>query len=133
MVFCLIFFIRNHQYLTLKVCTSNKRLNNEISISDHLKDSGIEHPGKPFVRVVLDSFNITSSSGNCHQYLLYQPLGMSFAEFLDLLPENKFPEDLLQRSMQLILVGLGYLHQANVVHTGKHYHPCNPKSVHGDG
>ncbi|KAK2759103.1 hypothetical protein FQN54_003202 [Arachnomyces sp. PD_36] len=42
---------------------------------------------------------------------------MSFTEFLDLLPENKFPEDLLQRSMQLILIGLEYLHQAKVVHT----------------
>lgn len=110
---------RGNRYLTLKVCTSNKRLNNEIAISNHLKNSGLEHPGKPFVRVVvLDSFDVTGPSGNSHQCLLYEPLAMSFKQFLGLLPEHKFPEDLLQ-SMQLVLIGLEYLHQPKVVHIGK--------------
>ncbi|KAK2808640.1 hypothetical protein FQN50_004504 [Emmonsiellopsis sp. PD_5] len=104
------------------VCTSNKRQNNEIAVSNHLKASNIEHPGKAFVRVVLESFDIETPSGT-HQCLLYEPLGISFTEFLDLLPDNKFPETLLQRSMQLVLVGLAYLHRAMVVHTGKHHHP----------
>ncbi|KMU74406.1 hypothetical protein CISG_04479 [Coccidioides immitis RMSCC 3703] len=57
-------------------------------------------------------------TGNQHQCLLYQPLGMSYTEFLDLFPNKQMPEALLQRSMQLILLGLDYLHKAKVVHTG---------------
>ncbi|PGH13887.1 hypothetical protein AJ80_06156 [Polytolypa hystricis UAMH7299] len=71
--------------------SQSKRQNNEIAVCNYLKVSNVEHSGKAFVRVVLDSFDITSPSGNPHQCLLYKPLGMSFTEFLDLLPENKFP------------------------------------------
>ncbi|EER39645.1 protein kinase [Histoplasma capsulatum var. duboisii H88] len=99
------------------VCTSHNRQNNEIAICNHLKASNIEHPGTPFVRMILDSFNIMGSTGNQHQCLLYQPLGMSYTEFLDLFPDKQMPEALIQRSMQLILLGLDYLHKAKVVHT----------------
>ncbi|EEH03132.1 protein kinase [Histoplasma capsulatum G186AR] len=99
------------------VCTSHKQQNNEITICNHLKASNIEHPGTPFVRMILDSFNIMGPTGNQHQCLLYQPLGMSYTEFLDLFPNKQMPETLLQRSMQLILLGLDYLHKAKVVHT----------------
>ncbi|KAI1977516.1 hypothetical protein LOZ53_001539 [Ophidiomyces ophidiicola] len=107
----------DHRYLSLKVCISHNRQNNEIAICNHLKASNIEHPGTPFVRMILDSFNITGPTGNQHQCLLYQPLGMSYTEFLDLFPDKQMPQALIQRSMQLILLGLDYLHKAKVVHT----------------
>ncbi|KMP05674.1 hypothetical protein CIRG_05355 [Coccidioides immitis RMSCC 2394] len=74
-------------------------------------------PRNTIVRMILDSFNIMGPTGNQHQCLLYQPLGMSYTEFLDLFPNKQMPEALLQRSMQLILLGLDYLHKAKVVHT----------------
>lgn len=43
---------------------------------------------------------------------------MSYTEFLDMFPRKQMPEALVQRSMQLILLGLDYLHKARVVHTG---------------
>lgn len=90
----------------------------ETTIHEYLKSHPIKHPGKKRVRSVLDSFEIAGPNGN-HKCLLYQPLGMSFTEFLELLPQNRFPKELAQRSVQLILIALDYLHRSNVVHTGK--------------
>lgn len=44
---------------------------------------------------------------------------MSFTGFRDLLPEKKFPKDLVQRSIQLTLIALAFMHENNVIHTGK--------------
>lgn len=49
---------------------------------------------------------------------IYEPLGMSYTDFLRLLPESRFPKELVQQSIQLLLVSLDYLHRCNVVHTG---------------
>jgi serine/threonine-protein kinase SRPK3 len=69
------------------------------------------------VRKVLDSFETIGPNGN-HQCLLYEPLGMNFTEFLKLLPQNRLPKDLAQRSVQFLLIALDYLHRCHVVHTG---------------
>lgn len=106
------------RHLTLKVCTSDRRESNEIAACDHLKVHGAAHPGKQAVRLALDFFNAVAPDGSHHQCLLYHPLGMSYTEFLKLFPDKELPEDLLQRTMQLLLLGLEYLHQSNVVHTG---------------
>jgi len=90
----------------------------EITINEHLKSNPIEHPGKDIVRRALDSFEIAGPNGN-HKCMLYQPLGMSFTEYLKLLPQNRFPKDLAQRSIQLLLIALDYLHQCHIVHTGR--------------
>jgi serine/threonine protein kinase len=90
----------------------------EITINEHLKSNPIKHLGKDIVRRVLDSFEIASPNGN-HKCILYQPLGMSFTEYLRLLPQNRFPKDLAQRSVQLLLIALDYLHQCHIVHTGQ--------------
>jgi serine/threonine-protein kinase SRPK3 len=90
----------------------------EITINEYLKSNPIEHPGEKMIRSVLDSFEIAGPNGN-HKCMLYQPLGMSFSEFLNLLPQNKFAKDLVQKSIQLLLIALGYLHLCHVVHTGE--------------
>ena len=70
------------------------------------------------VRKVFGSFKLTGPNGT-HACLLYKPLGMNFTEFLKLLPQNRFPKDLTQNSVQLLLIALDYLHKCAVVHTGK--------------
>jgi serine/threonine protein kinase len=109
-----------HRYRTLKVCVRGKENNHEIAVSDHLQNCSRDHPGKKLVRVVLDSFELTGPHEN-HNCLVYEPLGMSYTEFMRLLPDNSLPTDLLQRSIQLLLVALDYLHQCDVTHTGKRY------------
>lgn len=107
---------REHGFRTLKVCVRGQQPVHEISISDHLKASG-DHFGKNLVRLVLDSFDIVGPHGK-HTCLVYQPLGMSFTEFQNLCPDNKLAKDLVQRSIQLILISLAFMHDNNVVHTG---------------
>lgn len=103
--------------MTLKVCTRGQRPEHEISVSKHLENSN-NHPGKSLTRLVLDSFEITGPYGK-HVCLTYQPLGMSFTEFRNSLPDNKFSKDLTQTSIQLVLIALAFLHDNHVVHTGE--------------
>jgi hypothetical protein len=74
--------------------------------------------GKKFIRLVLDSFEIKWSNGQ-HACLIYQPLGMSCSEFQDLLPGNKLPKELVQKSIQLLAISLVFIHENGVIHTGK--------------
>ncbi|KAE8342708.1 hypothetical protein BDV24DRAFT_150294 [Aspergillus arachidicola] len=107
--------LQSNGFVTLKVCTRGQRPKHEISVSKHLENSN-SHPGKSLVRLVLDSFEITGPNGK-HVCLTYQPLGMSFTEFRNSLPDNKFSKDLTQRSIQLALLALAFLHDNYVVHT----------------
>ena len=42
-----------------------------------------------------------------------------FQPLPELLSANKFPKDLAQRSIQVLPVALGYLHECHVVHAGE--------------
>jgi hypothetical protein len=87
-----------------------------MAVSDQLKNSS-DHIGKRLVRLVLDSFEIFGPHGK-HTCLVYEPLGMSFTELQNLSPDNKMPENLLQKTVQLTLISLAFVHDNDVVHTG---------------
>jgi hypothetical protein len=103
--------------LTLKICIRNT-VNNELAVSRHLEsiDAG-DHPGKQLLRLVLDDFEITGPHGT-HQCLVFNPLGMSFTKLRSHFDENGVTKALLQQTVQMVLLGLDFLHQAGVVHTG---------------
>ncbi|RAL00093.1 kinase domain-containing protein [Aspergillus ibericus CBS 121593] len=107
--------LQEQRYHTLKVCARGQSSDREITISEHLEQSS-ETTGKNMLRLVLDSFEVAGPHGT-HTCLVYHPHGMSFAEFQDLLPDKKFPKDLVQRSIQLTLIALACMHESNVVHT----------------
>ncbi|PWY85762.1 CMGC/CLK protein kinase [Aspergillus sclerotioniger CBS 115572] len=111
--------LQERGYYTLKVCVQGQQPNNEIATSEHLRKCS-DHSGKKLVRLVLDSFELVGPHGK-HTCLIYQPLGMTFTEFRDLLPERKFPKNLLQRSIQLTLIALAFMHENHVIHTGQSY------------
>lgn len=83
--------------------------NNEIKIIEYLKSNLIKHPGEKMVRSALDSFEIAGPRGD-HKCILYEPLGISYTEFLRLDLEYRFPKELVQQSVQLLLISLDYLH-----------------------
>lgn len=87
-----------------------------MAISQHLRSIDAEHPGKDLLRLVVDHFQITGPHG-MHQCLLFAPLGLSYTKFRNLFPEKGLNEELLQQTLQLVLLGLDVLHQASVVHT----------------
>ncbi|PLB39999.1 kinase-like domain-containing protein [Aspergillus candidus] len=102
-------------FYTIKICIRGQNLDHEIDVSKHLQNAD-DHFGKKLVRLVLDSFEVVGPHGK-HVCLVYQPLGMNFAEFQKLLPDSKFPKNLAQRSIQLILISLAFMHENNVTHT----------------
>ncbi|KAI1427221.1 kinase-like domain-containing protein [Xylaria sp. FL1777] len=105
--------------LTLKICIKEQdatSVNNEVAVSQHLKAIDAEHPGKQLLRLVVDNFQISGPHG-MHQCLLFNPLGISYTQFRNLFPEKELTKIVLQQSLQLVLLGLDFLHQAGVVHT----------------
>ncbi|KAI0136392.1 kinase-like domain-containing protein [Xylariales sp. AK1849] len=111
--------LEERSLLTFKICTKSQdatKVNNEVAISQHLKTIDAEHPGKQLLRLVFDDFQITGPHGT-HQCLLFDPLDISFTKFRNLFPEKGLNKELLQQTLQLVLLGLDFLHQAGVVHT----------------
>lgn len=113
---------RKDLYLALKICTtpgesSNCSVDTELSVSRYLKSIREEHPGKDLLRVTVDDFQLHGLSRN-HQCLLFTPLGLTFTRLRDRFPQKSLPKQLVQHSLQILLVGLDFLHQAGVVHTG---------------
>lgn len=107
--------------LTLKVCIATQdaaKVDNEVAISNYLKSvDAAEHPGRQLLRLVLDHFQLSGPHGT-HQCLLFNPLGISFSLFRNLFPQKGLSPKLLQQTLQLVLLGLDFLHQTGVIHTG---------------
>jgi serine/threonine protein kinase len=108
---------RENILLMLKVCIAGDDTTNELAISRHIKSIEAEHPGQARLRVVLGDFQIKGPHGS-HRCLLFTPLGLAYTEFRNQLPEGAFTKDLLQQNLFLVLMGLDFLHQAGMVHTG---------------
>ncbi|KAL2443830.1 hypothetical protein ABEF95_013480 [Exophiala dermatitidis] len=97
-------------------CIAGEDCTNELAVSDLIKSTDGDHPGKARLRVVLNDFQIQGPHG-IHRCLLYTPLGLTETDFRNLLPEKVFSKELLQQSLLLILGGLDFLHRIGVVHT----------------
>ncbi|KAM3495664.1 hypothetical protein MY3957_001032 [Beauveria namnaoensis] len=115
--------LRDGGYHALKVCTIERRRHlmqqskNEMAVLDYLKSSPVQkHPGKAFVREILDSFEIPGPKG-LHTCLVYKPLGMTFTELRNRMPQGRFEPRMLQGALQILLISLDYLHKNTVVHT----------------
>lgn len=98
----------NDTYKALKVGTYSTAENRESKVLTYLERSGSTHDGRYCVRRSSDSFKITVPGG-AHQCLVYEPLGMSLLEYVNLQPD---------RVATYLLMGLDYLHTCRVVHTG---------------
>lgn len=114
--------LQENRLATLKICTAirdSSKENHEVAISNFIKSiDAANHPGKQLLRLVQENFSVTSARGT-HHCLVFEPLGMSFSDFLDMFPDRRLPEKLFQQSIQLVFLGLDLLHQAGVIHTGE--------------
>jgi serine/threonine protein kinase len=75
--------------------------------------------GKPFVRQLQASFNLKGPYGD-HQVLVMKPLGMSLRTLQEfyIQKDKVFEENLVTGALDQVLLGLDYLHEAKVIHTG---------------
>ncbi|KAK1142857.1 hypothetical protein N8T08_007291 [Aspergillus melleus] len=106
----------NGRYLTLKVHVRSRRRLPEVEISKHLQANHDVHAGERYVRLVLDSFEISGPCG-VHTCLLYAPAGIDIRDYMHCLQGDALPESLLRPALRFVLVALDYLHQAKVIHT----------------
>ncbi|KAE8372485.1 kinase-like protein [Aspergillus bertholletiae] len=104
------------RYLVLKVHVRIKRQVPEVVISKHLHATHSAHVDKNYVRLVLDSFEISGPYG-VHPCLLYEPAGADMRDYMRCLEGDALPETLLRPTLRFVLIDLDYLHQASIIHT----------------
>jgi len=83
-----------------------------------LRSIDAKHPGKSYLRVVLDYFEIRGLH-DLHQCLVFPALGTSLSSLRDLFKERAIDKTLLPKFLLVIETTLDFMHQAGVVHTGK--------------
>lgn len=92
----------------------------ELKMSQRLAKGDPQHQGFPFVRMALDSFEISGPRG-MHVCLVYEPMRETLGRFQRRLNEGRFPLPFVKACIRLLLMGLDYLHsECQMVHTGKH-------------
>jgi serine/threonine protein kinase len=99
------------------VCIADEKNSKEILVSKHVQSIQAEHPGRERLRIVVDDFEIAGPTGK-HQCLLFAPQGMAYTDFRRRFPDKSINKTLLQQTLLLTLLGLDFLHQAGIVHTG---------------
>ncbi|KAH9212821.1 kinase-like domain-containing protein [Leptodontidium sp. 2 PMI_412] len=107
---------KDDTYKTPKVGTFSTVENRESKVLAHLENSGSTHDGRYCVRRSSDSFKITVPGG-AHQCLVYEPLGMSLLEYVNLQPNKRLTMRAAAWVTTYLLKGLDYLHTCGVVHT----------------
>ncbi|KAH6846928.1 kinase-like domain-containing protein [Chaetomium sp. MPI-CAGE-AT-0009] len=110
--------LRDGKYWTLKVQINSMKYNQERVHLASVPDTA-DHPGTQHVRELHDSFTLTSQYGN-HEVFVLAPLGMSLRTLQEMQPERVFEKLLVTSSLDQVLVGLDYLHRAEVVHADLH-------------
>ncbi|OAA53454.1 protein kinase-like protein [Niveomyces insectorum RCEF 264] len=128
--------LRDGTYWTLKVHINTLEHNQELVIFRHLIDyaatlrasaaksanrstEGNEYLGRDYVRTLHDSFRLTGPHGE-HDVFVLTPLGMSVRTLQETQKSGVFPQTFVTGAIDQLLLGLVYLHEADVVHTDIH-------------
>jgi serine/threonine-protein kinase SRPK3 len=102
----------------LKVHINTLKHNQELEVYRHLADVTTEHSGREYVRQLEDSFKLKGPNGE-HDVFVMTPPGMSLRTLHELQKSGVFQQTLVVRALDQVLVGLNFLHEADVIHTGK--------------
>lgn len=111
---------RDSSYKALKVGTRRKSqsMAKEVQVLEYLASGNSVHDGQSWVREACDTFQIDVLGGS-HTCLVYEPLGISLLERIDLQPGRRLEMPLVKVSTYCLLLGVDYLHTSGVIHTGK--------------
>lgn len=117
-----------HRYVAIKVYASNQeQAQREIAAFKHLRkvledgSAADELGGAQFIRLLRRSFELDHPrSSKKNLCLVYEPMGMTLADFRIVACEGKLPLELFKPMLPFVLAALDFMHtKANMVHTGK--------------
>jgi serine/threonine protein kinase len=104
--------------ITASDCVDNDAAKHERIITRHLERNP-SHEGFPFVRTMLDNFEVTGPDGP-HLCLVYEPMREPLWLFQQRWENGKLPPALLKVYLRFLLRGLDYLHsECYIIHTGE--------------
>ncbi|OBT76959.1 CMGC/SRPK protein kinase [Pseudogymnoascus sp. 05NY08] len=108
----------DNSYRALKVGTrrNSKSMTKEAQVLEYLASRNSVHDGRPWLREACDTFQIDVPDGS-HTCLVYEALGISLLERIDLQPGKKLELPLVKVATYCLLLGIDYLHSSGVIHT----------------
>ncbi|KAA8643356.1 putative protein kinase [Aspergillus tanneri] len=108
------------KYVALKINTSTRHsrdVKTELDTLQLLCKSNPRHKGCPYVRHLLDSFELNYESRK-HLILVFEPLREPLWIYRRRFIGDAIPSDVLKIMLQMILQGLDYLHaECHIIHT----------------
>jgi len=111
--------LRDRVYWVLKVHVNTLEHNQVLEVYRHLAGITMEHSGRRHIRWLEDSFKLKSRSGE-HDVFVMTPLGMSLRTLQKKQKNGVFQQPLVVPALDQVLTGLNFLHEADVIHTGKY-------------
>lgn len=103
----------------LKVHVNTLKRNQELEVYRHLAGVSKEHSGREYIRQLEDSFKLKGPNGE-HDVFVMTPLGMSLRTLQEMQKNGTFQQTLVVGALDQVLTGLNFLHEADVIHTGKY-------------
>ena len=95
-----------------------QQLDDELKIYNRIEGASRWHPGRKYVRSLLDSFDVDGPEDN-HRCLVHPPLWESVMDFLFRNPVQRLPTPMLAVTLHRLFLALDYLHtECKVIHTG---------------
>ena len=96
-----------------------QQLDDELNIYKRIQGASRCHPGRRYVRLLLDSFDINGPEDK-HRCLVHLPLWESVLDFLHRNPVRRLPPAILAVTLHRLFLALDYLHtECKVIHTGQ--------------
>ncbi|TVY15297.1 Serine/threonine-protein kinase SRPK [Lachnellula arida] len=106
-------------YWVIKVHVNTLKYNQELKVFQHLAGVTMEHSGRANIRQLKDSFQLKSCNG-IHDVFVMTPLGMSLRTLQEMQKDSIFQQILVTRALDQVLIGVNFLHEADVIHTDLH-------------
>ncbi|PYH89999.1 U4/U6 small nuclear ribonucleo protein PRP4 [Aspergillus ellipticus CBS 707.79] len=106
------------KYVAIKIYINGQKQNRELDIYNHITSVEADHPGKDFIRKLLDHFSIKGPHGD-HVCLVHEPLGISANQLLrNYIPGRTMTLEEMKPCIRQLLIAVDFLHSvAGIVHT----------------
>lgn len=112
--------LRKRLYWVLKVHINTMKHNQELEVYRHLASVTKKHQGHKYIQQLKDSFKLKSRSGGEHDVFVMTPLGMSLRTLQGMQKNGIFQQTLIVSALDQVLIGLNFLHEADMIHTDLH-------------